>query len=157
MVNPADSAALYPSLTASQLSTIDTAWSYNSPFITSYLVFDVSAATNPAQSQLLAGAVSPLGAATAASAYSLAKTSGYYNHLVIGDISAGSQVTQYAFDSSKTLIFAIPDNILFDNAAGVSVLISPLSESTAPEPGAMSLMFTGAGALYLMTRCIRRS
>jgi hypothetical protein len=156
VINPADSAALFPSLTPAQLSTIFTAWSFNAPFVTDYLVFDAAAATDTTQSQLLAGAISPTNAATAAAAYALAKTGGYFNQIIVGNISTGPRVTQFSFSSPETLIFVVPDNILGDNQAGVSVLISPASTSTVPEPGSISLMFAGAGALCLAAKRFRR-
>jgi hypothetical protein len=65
-VNPTDAGALFPALTASQLATIFTAWTFNSPFITNYLVFDVAAATDASRSQLYAGAISPAVSGSAA-------------------------------------------------------------------------------------------
>ena len=151
VVNPADAASLFPSLTAPQLATVDTAWTFNAPFITDYLVFDLAAATDPTQSQLLAGAISPSGSGSAAAAYTLAKTNGFFNQIITGDIASGSKSTQHTFTSAETLIFAVPDNVLGDNGGGVSVLISPAAAAPtgAPEPAAIWLMLAGLGALYL--------
>jgi hypothetical protein len=153
VVNPTDAAALFPSLTAPQLATVNTAWTFNSPFITDYLVFDVAAATNTALSQILAGSISPsAGSGSAAAAYALAKTNGFFNQLIIGDIASGSKVTQFTFSAAETLIFAIPDNLLSDNGGGVSVLISPAATAPAatPEPAAIFLMLAGLCGIYVL-------
>lgn len=154
VVNPTDAAALDPSLTAPQLATVFTAWTFNTPYITDYLVFDVAAATNPNLSQLFGGAISPSGSTTAAAAYALAKTNGFYNQLMIGDILSGSKVTQYTFSTAQTLIFAVPDNLLFDNGGGVSVLIAPVvaAGTSAPEPSAIWLMLAGLGGLCVLRK-----
>jgi len=156
VVNPTDAAGLFPALTGPQLSNIFTAWTFNTPWLTDYLVFDSAAASNFGLSQLLAGAIaaSPF-SSSASAAYDLAKTNGYYNQLIIGDILSGPKVTQYTFNAPETLIFAIPDSGLPDNTGGVSVLISPAVAATAPEPGAMSLMLAGMGALGLLVRRLR--
>jgi hypothetical protein len=58
LVNPSDAAQLFPALTAGQLSQIFMAWTFNSPWVTDYLVFDSSAATNASVPQLFDGAFS---------------------------------------------------------------------------------------------------
>jgi hypothetical protein len=59
VINPADAAALYPSLTAAQLGQVYTGWTYKSPWGTDYLVYNSSALTNPYESQLFDGAIAP--------------------------------------------------------------------------------------------------
>ena len=54
ILNQADAAALFPSLTQAQLSQIGGAWTYNTPWVTDYLAFDSSAAANPNEHQLFA-------------------------------------------------------------------------------------------------------
>ena len=56
VIDPTDAAAIFPNLTNGQLSSMWTAWTYNSPWITDYLVFDSSATSNSGESQLFAGA-----------------------------------------------------------------------------------------------------
>jgi hypothetical protein len=156
IVDPADAGALFPSLTAGQLSQIFTAWTFNAPWITDYLVFDSAAATNPALSQIFTGAVSPAGASNAAAAYNAAISGGYFDQIILGAINSGNVQTQFQFTQPETLIFAVPDNILSDNNGGVSVLISPASTTVGtPEPASLLVTAAGIAALAFVRR--RRS
>jgi hypothetical protein len=152
IVDPADAGALFPSLTAGQLGQIFTAWTFNAPWITTYLVFDAAAATNANLSQLFAGAVSPAIASNATAAYNAAINGGYFDQIVLGATNSGNVQTTFQFTQAETLIFAIPDNILSDNTGGVSVLISPATAGpTAPEPATL-LMASASLTLFLFWR-----
>lgn len=133
LVNPADAASRYPALTSGQLSQIFTAWTYNSPWVTDYLVFDGSAATNTGVAQLFDGAFSNTNGTwfnypDAGSAYAAAVAGGFDN-LVRPGLPNGRNGLVFAdtwtFTNTETLIFAVPDYYLGDNAGGVSVLIAP--------------------------------
>jgi hypothetical protein len=156
IVDPSAAATLEPGLTSAELASIYTAWTYNSPWATDYLVFDSSAATNPTEYQLFAGAVTPLadfpGFANATDAYNSAISGGYYDQIVsgVGGRYAGTTSTTYTFTSAETLIFAVPDYYLPDNAGGVSVLISSIGTAPTPEP-AMLIPLIG-GAMFLVMR-----
>jgi hypothetical protein len=160
-VNAADAASLYPVLTAAQLAQIYTAWTYNSPWVTDYLVFDSSAVTNSSEYQLFAGAVTPVadypGFADANTAYNTAKTSGYFNQIVsgVGGRHGGTVSNTYTFSSAETLIFSVPDYLLSDNAGGVSVLISPTAASRTPEPASFLLIAVGVLAIPLLGHRLR--
>src|SRR2546423_793777 len=54
-INPADAATYFPALISAQISQIFTAWTYNSPWILDYLVFDAAAETNFSIPQLFDG------------------------------------------------------------------------------------------------------
>lgn len=134
IVSPAHAVALFPSLTTGQAGQIFTSWTYNTPWITDYLVFDSAAATNNSIPQLFDGAfsntngVSWAGYGSPDDAYSAAISGGFYNLVRTsesGGRSSTSFLTDYTFSSKRTLIFAVPDNVLSDNAGGVSVLVSP--------------------------------
>jgi PEP-CTERM motif len=154
VVNPSDAAALYPSLTAGDLSQIYTAWTYNSPWITNYLAYDSSAITNSSIPQLFYGAPSSTGYGSASAAYSAALSDGSYDEIYAGSCCTGP-LTSYTFATATTLAFVIPDNGLYDNTGGVSVLISPVSTSAAaPEPGSMAML---AGALAGLMALRRRA
>ncbi len=169
VLNQTDAAALFPSLTQAQLSQIGGAWTYNTPWVTDYLAFDSSAATNPKEHQLFAGAVTPgvpapgaggwipanppLGYDNAADAYIAAKLGGYYDEIVTGTGRyTGAVQTSYTFTQEETLIFVVPDYDLGDNSGIVSVLVSSAS---VPEPSSLTLAAL-AGALLLGARLVRR-
>jgi hypothetical protein len=166
VIDPADAKALYPSLTSTQASQIYTAWTYNSPWITNYLVFDDSAKNNSAESQLIYGAIGydpnrgGLNFPNATAAYQAAITGNggtltpWYNEFFAGEAFHSPLVTQYTFTSPETLIFAVPDYFLPDNNGGVSVLITP-AVSSVPEPAGLALasvVLIGAGARALRRR-----
>ena len=86
LVDPADAAQLFPALTSGQLSQIFTAWTYNSPWVADYLVFDSSAATNASVAQMFDGAFSNTNGTwttygSAVAAYTAAITGGFYDLL----------------------------------------------------------------------------
>jgi hypothetical protein len=126
-VNPADAVQLFPTLTAGQTNQIFTAWTYNSPWILDYLVFDSSAETNYSVPQLFDGSPEWPPYSDANAAYSASLTNGYNNLIRTGPQGRNSTnfATTYTFTNAETLIFVIPDYALSDNSGGVSVLISP--------------------------------
>jgi hypothetical protein len=131
IVNPADASTLYPGLTTTQQNQIYTGWTYNSPWITNYLVFDSSAATDSSLHQLIYGAGSSQGYGSGPDAYAGAKSDGSYNTFKMGDagyVASNPSVSSYTFTTAQTLLFVIPDYGLYDNAGGVSVLVSPLAQ-----------------------------
>jgi hypothetical protein len=171
IVNPTDATSLFPALSAAQLDGVYTGWTYNVPWATDYMVFDSSAASNPAESQIFAGAVMRNvpgangfiggGYDNASDAYAAAKLGGYDDQIVSGPGGRYNGTTgfSYTFSQPETLIFAVPDNILSDNTGGVSVLISGAATSTAaPEPASALLLLGGfAGLVFLQTsRVLRR-
>jgi uncharacterized protein (TIGR03437 family) len=141
VINPADAVALFPSLDGKQ-DLIWTAWSYNSPYITDFLVFDSSAASDSQQSQLFSVAGLSPGAADAATAYSDA-VNGYtdgnsnnvppfLNAIALGSRDATPQTTvtfPLVGTEQENVIFTVADNELSDNHAGVSVLIAPATSA----------------------------
>jgi hypothetical protein len=123
-INPADAAARFPALTQQQTNQIYTAWTYNSPWILDYLVFDGSAATNASVPQFFDGA-QDISYGNAIAAYTNAFLRGTYNQLhTAGRLGSNIAIT-YTFTNTTTLIFVIPDNVLSDNGGGVSVLVFP--------------------------------
>jgi hypothetical protein len=140
VIDPADASQMFPSLTSTQLSQIYTDWTYNSPWVTDYLVFDGSAATNSSVYQLFDGAFSNtngvnwLTYSDAAAAYAGAITNGFYNLIRPGPAgrSGTNYTTSYTFRTAETLIFAVPDYDLGDNSGGVSVLIAPAAPIVPP-------------------------
>jgi hypothetical protein len=157
IVDPSSAASLEPTLTSTELAQIYTAWTYNSPWATDYLAFDSSATADSTESQLFAGAVTPLadfpGFLNAADAYNSAITGGYFDQIVsgVGGRYDGTTSTTYTFTSAETLIFAVPDYYLPDNAGGVSVLISEETAAT-PEPGMLIPLIGGAMILVMKRR-----
>ena len=92
VVNPPDAATMFPSLTSGQTNQINTAWTFNSPWATDYLVFTGDAATNTSLPQLFDGAFSNTNGgpgswvfySDAADAYAAASTNGFYNLIRTG-------------------------------------------------------------------------
>src|SRR6185437_830946 len=127
IINPADAAEAYPSLVQTQTNQIFSSWSYNSPWVSDYLVFGGEAATNNSMPQIFDGSPDPASYNSAAEAYSDSVISGYYNIIRTGPAGRRSTTltNSYTFPSATNLIFAIPDNGLGDNHGGVSVLIAP--------------------------------
>ena len=136
-IDPADALTLFPSLTPVQTNQIYTAWTFNSPWATDYLVFDGAAATNKSLPQLFDGAFSNTNGgantwhfyANPVDAYNASISNGFASLLrtaATGGRDSTNDISAYAFASTTTLIFAISDNGLGDNAGGVSVLVSLL-------------------------------
>jgi hypothetical protein len=140
VVDPADAKALAPGLTTTQTNQIFTAWTYNSPWVEDYLVFDGAAATNTSLPQIFDGDPlwPPYG--DAADAYNATVTNGTYDQIRVGPLGRDSTniVYSYTFTNAETLIFVVPDYELSDNSGGVSVLISPanLKPVLSIRPGA---------------------
>ena len=135
VINPTDAAQMFPGLTSAQTNQIYSGWTFNSPWVTDYLVFDKAAATNTALPQLFDGAFSNTNGAAAgwvfystpAAAYAGAISNGFYNLIrtaATGGRNSTNDLTSYTFNNPTTLAFAVPDPGLFDNAGGVSVLVS---------------------------------
>jgi hypothetical protein len=133
LTNPSLAASQFPSLTSTQLSSIYTAWTYNSPWVTDYMVFDNAAATDGTIPQLFSGAITPTsdfpGYSNATTAFNTAETKGFANQIVDspGGRYTGTVKSQRSFAVAETLIFGVPDNILGDNGGGVSVVIAPIA------------------------------
>ena len=126
IVDPADAAKEFPSLTTAQLSTIFTAWTYNSPWITQYMVFDLSATTDAGEPQLFDGADNPSSYGNAQDAYNATVTAGGANLIQIDPVhgrEGTNYTTTYTVATATSLVFAVPDNGLYDNAGGVSVVV----------------------------------
>jgi hypothetical protein len=123
-INPADAVARFPALTQPQTNQIYTAWTYNSPWILDYLVFDSSAATNFSVPQFFDGA-QDIGYGNAIAAYTNSFVRGTYDQLHTAGRLGTNIAYTYTFTNTTTLIFVIPDNILSDNTGGVSVLVFP--------------------------------
>jgi hypothetical protein len=153
IIDPADAAQLYPTLTSNQLGEIYTGWTYNSPWVTDYLIFDSSAATNTSEAQLLDGAFSNTNGTwqtygSADAAYSAEISDGLYDLIRPGppDGRNGKVYTNtWTFFSTETLIFVVADYDLNDNAGGVSVLVLPLG----PAPPVLSIV-GGTGTVTLL-------
>jgi hypothetical protein len=148
VVNAVDAAARYPTLTSGQLGTIGSAWTYNSPFTTNYLVFDSSALSNPGQMQLFAGAgqAGPL-LYSGEDAYQATKAQGVTDRLVSGPLGRnnGDVSTSFVLPHQQTLIFVVPDSGLWDNGGTLSVAVSPV-----PEPS--TILALGGGLAILVRR-----
>jgi hypothetical protein len=163
IVNPIDAASLFPALSSAELSQVYTAWTYNSPWVTDYLAFDISALTDSSEHQLFTGAVVPMadypGFSSAAAAYNAAKAGGYFDQIVIGTGGryGGTVSSTYTFSSAETLVFAVPDNLVSDNAGGVSVLISPIvtPPTSTPEPGSLLLLTVGSVVIWFLGRRLK--
>jgi uncharacterized protein (TIGR03437 family) len=132
VIDPADAASIFPSLTQNQLNGMWTAWNSSingNNYVTSYLAFDSSAASNSTQTQLFSGADNGPGTADPASAYADA-ANGYTANNVFtppffNEIRNGTLQTTYTFNTQTTLIFVVPDYPPGNQGGGVSVLIAP--------------------------------
>lgn len=160
VINPSDAASLYPNLSPAQLSQIYTAWTYNLPWLTNYLVFNKTASTNSSEFQLFDGAVAPgltgntFSSATAA--YEGIIANGYYNQIRPAPPgragTAADYLTQWTFTEPTTALFVIPDYLLSDNTGGVSVAVTSVANSKSvpePEPSAPALITGGIIAILL--------
>jgi hypothetical protein len=131
MTNPTLAAAEFPTLTGAQLGQIFTAWTYNSPWVTDYFVFNAAGASTPSVPNIFAGAIRPVGlvggTASATQAFDFAVANNFDDNIVKqpGGRFTGMRANQYTFASAETLTFVIPDNILSDNNGGVSIVVSP--------------------------------
>jgi len=132
VIDPADAAQLFPALTAGQTNQIFTAWTYNAPWVTDYLVYDGAAAVNTSIPQLFDGAFSNTNGTwqlfgNAAAAYNAAISEGLYDLIRTGPTGRDgtNYSTTYTVSTNETLIFVVPDYLLSDNSGGVSVLVSP--------------------------------
>jgi hypothetical protein len=130
LTNPTLAATQYPALAGGQLGQMFTAWTYNSPWITDYFVFDSAGASNFSVPQIFAGAIRPNGLAggtgSATEAFNFATTN-HFDDIIVkqpGGRFTGARASQYGFATSEMLTFAIPDNVLSDNNGGLSVVIS---------------------------------
>lgn len=163
LINPTDAAAKYPSLDSTQISEIYTAWSYNSPFVTDYIMYDKNANNTVDGSALFYGAVTGNipnwqsypgansgGFNTAQDAYNAAITGGVSDQIVTGPLGrfSGVKASSYTFAQTTTIIGAIPDYYVGDNQAGVSIVVS-----SVPEP--MSLL-TLSGLILLVSKRNRK-
>lgn len=131
-INPTDAAATFPALTSAQTNQIFTAWTYNSPWILDYLVFDGEAETNFSLPQIFDGSPEWPPYSGPDAAYAASLTNGYNDLIRIGPLGRDSTTltNAYTFASSTRLIFVVPDYGLSDNAGGVSVLVSPANLRT---------------------------
>jgi hypothetical protein len=153
VIDSADASSMFPMLTSTQLSEIGNgAWTYNSPWVTQYIAWDVSAASNPAEHQLFTGSVDSTATdyGSAGAAYQAAITGGYFDTIVTGSGRyTGTVQSSYTFATTETLIFAVPDYYLPDNGGIVGVLITSQS---VPEPTSLALLGVGCGGLLVYSR-----
>lgn len=133
IINAADAAAKFPALTAAQRDQMFSAWTYNSPWIHDYLVFDAAAETDSSRPQLFDGAPDSVSYTSPQAAYAGAIADGSYNDIRPDPLGrAGTTIVEeYTFAVSTTLIFVVPDNGLGDNQGGVSVLVEPKGNGLA--------------------------
>ena len=127
VIDPADAAALYPNLTSAQTNQIFTGWTYNSPWIENYLVFDISASTNASVPQLFDGDPEWPPFSNAQDVYNASVAHGTYNQIRTGPLGRASTIRTnvYSLPQTTSLIFVVPDYGLYDNGGGVSVVIAP--------------------------------
>ncbi len=131
VIDPADAVAAFPALTQAQQNSMWTAWTFNSPWVDDFLVFDSIAATN-SQTQLFSGATGSGGPGNAAAAYANVIAGGLENNLAFQYRNATplKTVTIPAQGTgAETLLFAVPDSDLNDNQSGVSILIAPATST----------------------------
>lgn len=152
LVDSADAQAAFPNLTFDQLSQIGGGWTYNYPWITDYMVFDSSAATDLSQAELFSGGIQSKSFASAAEAHAAAKANGLLDQLVVspGGRLHGTIADSYTLDHDATLIFIVPDWALGDNYGVVSVAVQ---RQAVPEPA--TVIALAAGGLAFLKR--RRS
>lgn len=137
IVDPADAAQLFPTLTAAQTNQIYTGWTFNSPWLTTYNVFDSSATNNASEAQLFDGAsgtnygngsIRTFGGPQAA--YDAAIADGSYKLIRTGPAGYDSLnfTNVYTVTNTQTLLFVIPDQGPQDNNGGVSVLVTKIAD-----------------------------
>ena len=152
IVDPADAAQEFPALTAAQLGSIQTAWTFNSPWTTDYVVFDSSALSDSNEIQLFDGASNTANAAntygSAQAAYDAAVAGGYTNFIRTGPRTGTTYETSYTFTSAATLLFAVPDYDLGDNAGGVSVIVHGVPEPRTTLPILAGAVLGAAGVTW---------
>jgi hypothetical protein len=154
VINPADAAKDFPGLTTDQTNQIFTAWTYNSPWILDYLVFDAAAETNSSLPQLFDGSPEWPPYSNPDAAYQASLTNGYNNLIRFGPLGRASTnyANTYTFQNPARLIFVVPDYGLGDNSGGVSVFVSPASIQTnlllnpGAELGSLTNWTTGGDA-----------
>ena len=146
LIDPADALTALPGLTSTQRAQLYSGWTYNSPWITDYFVFDSSASNDPNQPQLFCGATGGASYGNGEDAYHAAKAGGYASRLFTGPGGRyhGAQASTYTLTQTRTLIFDIPDYYLPDNAGGVSVVVRA---QPTPEPATLAAMAVGGLAL----------
>lgn len=158
IVDPADAAHLFPALTTAETNQIFTAWTYNSPWIEDYLVYNSSALTNYTLPQIFDGAPDPVSFGSAQPSYNHAVANGYYNEIRTGPLGRDSTVltNSYVFTNATTLVFAIPDYYLGDNSGGVSVLVAPANPAPVlqimPGTGTVSLLWPTNAAGFTLAQ-----
>lgn len=144
VINSKEAVALYPSLTPAQTNQMFEAWTYNSPWITDYLVFDSSATSNNSVYQLFDGAFDAVSFNNSSNAYYGVIAHGNSDALRVGPQGRNSTnyVKSYTLTNDATLIFVIPDNILSDNTGGVSVLVSLIGPALSIEKSGQNVTVT---------------
>jgi hypothetical protein len=156
VIDPNDASAAYPALTSGQLSQIYTAWTYNSPWIENYMVFNNTAVANISEYQIFDGADTPPGLTNTSSpsaAYSSVGAAGYLDKIRPAPPGRAGQspsdfVSSWTFAVPTTLRFVIPDNVLSDNGGGVSVVVTQV-----PEPStAVLALVSCVGAMALIRK-----
>ena len=89
--------------------------------------------TNPNLTQLFDGANGTYNEGTTygspQAAYDAARSQGYFDNIRVGDRTSLNFQKTYTLTTSETLVFAIPDYYLGDNAGGVSVVVEAVPES----------------------------
>lgn len=147
LVDSAEAQAAFPNLTSSQLSQIGAGWTFNSPWITDYMVFDSSAVNDHSQAQLFSGGIQKTSYGSAADAHAGAKAAGTLDQLVVspGGRYHGTLANSFTLDQTRTLIFIVPDYYLPDNNGTVSVAVQAV-----PEPATIAGL--AAGGLALLRR-----